>query len=234
MGAIDGRNICLQRVHVIGGMNGILLSALRKYRPFSPSFIGRAEDQAYLISVLFKQVKADLRYAHKDGLIMRQDIRAISAQALKAGEVGRQIGDLVRILIFTYYARALSWPAAETKAYLEPFAGCFISKIPFTIVFSRMAMSVAELFASNDPEKKAKACEVQRQGARRISKAIAHLNQATNPLIERLEKERKAWNLYYDVLATIEDNLKAQDYFALKLQRRAENFLNECRVSIGK
>jgi hypothetical protein len=234
LGHIDGKSACLQRVHVIGGVNGILVSALRKYRPFSPSFIGRAEDQAYLLTVLFKQVKADLRYAHKDGLIMRQDIRAISAAALKAGEVGRQIGDLVRILVFTYYTRALTWPLGETKAYLEPFTGCFISKLPFTIVFSRLAMSIAELFASSDPLKNAKACEVQRQGTIRLSKAMSYLNQTPNPLIERLEKERKAWNLYYDVLAGIEDNLKSQDYFALKLQRRAENFLNECGVNIGR
>ncbi len=233
-GRIDGKGRCIQRVHVIGGMNGILVSSLRKFRPFSPSFIGRAEDQAYLLSVLFKQIKGDLRYVHKSGLIMRQDISTISKEALNAGEVGRQVGDLVRILMFTYFSRALPWPVSETKDYLEPFAGCFISKIPITIVYSRMAMSIAEQFAEGSHESTAKAMAIQSQGAGRLSKTITYLVKNPNPLIERMDKERKAWDLYYNVIDAIEENLNAEDFFALKLLRRAENFLSECRISIGK
>ena len=69
---LDGKKKCIQRVHVTGGTNGILVESLRKYRPFTPSFIGRAEDQSYILSALFRQ-KEDLAYAHKDGLIMRHD-----------------------------------------------------------------------------------------------------------------------------------------------------------------
>lgn len=48
----DGRTTCLQRVHVTGGTNGILVDSLRRHRPFTPGFIARAEDQAYLLSTL--------------------------------------------------------------------------------------------------------------------------------------------------------------------------------------
>ena len=46
----DGRARCLERIHVTGGTNGILIDALRRHRPFTPTFIGRAEDQAYLLT----------------------------------------------------------------------------------------------------------------------------------------------------------------------------------------
>jgi len=42
----EGINTCLQRIHVTGGTNGILVDSLRRFQPFTPSFIGRAEDQA--------------------------------------------------------------------------------------------------------------------------------------------------------------------------------------------
>ena len=43
---LDGKNQCIQRIHVTGGTSGILVDSLRRYRPFTPTFIGRAEDQA--------------------------------------------------------------------------------------------------------------------------------------------------------------------------------------------
>ncbi|MEA3347047.1 MAG: hypothetical protein U9Q21_03035, partial [Candidatus Auribacterota bacterium] len=49
---LDGKKTCIQRFHITGGTNGILVDSLRRHRPFTPSFIGRAEDQAYIFSVL--------------------------------------------------------------------------------------------------------------------------------------------------------------------------------------
>ncbi|MCK5078242.1 MAG: hypothetical protein KAR38_17805, partial [Calditrichia bacterium] len=43
----DVKSNCINRIHVTGGTNGILVDALKKHKPFTPSFIGRAEDQAY-------------------------------------------------------------------------------------------------------------------------------------------------------------------------------------------
>ena len=52
---IDGQARCIQRYHVTGGTNGILVDHLRRHRPFTPTFVGRAEDQAYILSVLYDE-----------------------------------------------------------------------------------------------------------------------------------------------------------------------------------
>ena len=49
---LDGRRKCIERIHVTGGTNGILIDSWRRHRPFTPTFIGRAEDQAYILSAL--------------------------------------------------------------------------------------------------------------------------------------------------------------------------------------
>nr|HID58159.1 hypothetical protein [Desulfobacterales bacterium] len=100
----DGIKRCIQRVHVTGGTCGILVKILRKYRPFTPTFIGRAEDQAYLVGVLFHNSGGFLRYVHKDGLIMRHDKEAFAREAIEAAKTGKLVGDLVRLVLFTYYA----------------------------------------------------------------------------------------------------------------------------------
>ena len=60
----------LQRVHVTGGTTGINLNSLIKWRPFTPSFISRAEDQAFVLSAFHQS--AYLSQLHAPGLIMRQ------------------------------------------------------------------------------------------------------------------------------------------------------------------
>ena len=134
----DGRTRCLQRVHVTGGTNGILADALRRHRPFTPSFVGRAEDQAYLLSVLGpsdapigERPEPRLAYAHAAGLIMRHDKEAFAGEAMAAAEAGKLIGDDVRILQFSALARVIArtaegetidagWQAARAvKAILD-------------------------------------------------------------------------------------------------------------------
>ena len=63
---LDGTHTCIQRVHVTGGTNGILIDSLRRHRPFTPSFISQAEDQAYLLSALH-DTGENLAYVHEDG-----------------------------------------------------------------------------------------------------------------------------------------------------------------------
>jgi len=120
---LNGKDQCIQRIHVTGGTCGVLIASLKQYRPFTPTFIGRAEDQAYLLSVLFKDAKKNLRYVHKDGLIMRHDKEAFAEEAIKTAYIGKVVGDYARILWFTYYARALPWDVKKTKDIIDPFAG---------------------------------------------------------------------------------------------------------------
>merc|ERR1740121_428891 len=93
----------IQRIHVTGGTNGILVDYLFKYRPFSPSWIGRAEDQSYLFST-FARKGPKLGYVHKPGLIMRHDKECFAMEAMEAARIGKMVGDYERMLLFSEYA----------------------------------------------------------------------------------------------------------------------------------
>jgi hypothetical protein len=192
---IDGEQACIQRVHVTGGTNGILVGALRRHRPFTPTFIGRAEDQAYLLSVLFSGNDANLRYVHRDGLIMRHDKHAFAGEAIEAARVGRQVGDLVRLLYFSCYARCLPWPVEQIKGAVDPFTGCFISRLPVTVVMLRLCLSVAEMCRQGDPL----AGELTAVAVQRLGEAFGNMD-----LSDDYAAERAAWDLYYDILDAIE------------------------------
>lgn len=223
---IDGVGACIQRIHVTGGTNGILVESLRRHRPFTPVFIGRAEDQAYIMSVLFGP-EANLRYVHKDGLIMRHDKEAFAGEAVKAAKIGKLIGDYTRILWFSYYSRALPWPLDEIKSLIDPFTGCFVSRIPLTVVYLRFALKTASLFDEDSEE----GLKFFRLGTSRLRKTISLLREEPNPLIEGYLKEKRAWHLFYDALDHLEEGIKNGDGFALELQGKAKALVEGCRMS---
>jgi len=227
---LDGVNACIQRIHVTGGTNGILNHHLRKYRPFTPVFIGRAEDQAYIMSVLFAGKDANLRYVHKNGLIMRHDKEAFAGDAIKAAYVGKLIGDYARILWFSAYARALPWPFEDIKTLLDPFTGCFISRIPLTIVYLRFALKAAVLFAEVDEERTDQILEYMRTGPARLSSIINTLSDDPGSLAKEYSKEQRVWDLYYDVLDHIEKGIRSNDPFALELVEKAQTLVSDCRM----
>jgi hypothetical protein len=223
---LDGVNTCIQRVHVTGGTNGIRVDSLRRHRPFTPSFIGRAEDQAYLLSAL-KGVGQSLAYVHKDGLIMRHDKEAFAGEAIESAEIGRTVGDYVRMLYLTAYAGVLSAGKAELKEILDPFTGCFISKIPQTVALLRFSLKAALLFRENKMEK---GLELVTIGTRRISKAFEFIRGENSALKKQYENERHGWDLYYDTLDAVEQALKNKDPVALGLQQKAKAIVRECAV----
>ena len=227
---LDGKKRCLQRIHVTGGTNGILVESLRQHRPFTPTFIGRAEDQAYIMSVLFKtENNVLLRYVHKDGLIMRHDKEAFAGQAIKTAKIGKIIGDYTRMLWFSYYARALPWPLEKTKDNIDPFTGCFVSSLPFTVIYLRLALKAASFFS--DIKRFNEGLDLLKTGTRILDRVINHLDKEPNPLIKQYQKEKEGWNLYYDILEMIEVKLKSGDSFALELKKKALNLVNDCKMS---
>ncbi|HSG06533.1 MAG TPA: hypothetical protein VLB09_09055, partial [Nitrospiria bacterium] len=229
-GELDGKTACIQRIHVTGGTNGILVSALRKHRPFTPAFIGRAEDQAYLLSVLFPESGPALRYVHKDGLIMRHDKEAMAGGAIKAAAMGKLVGDYVRILAFSSYARALPWPVDEIKETVDPFTGCFISKIPSTLVYLRCALKAASFFEEGSPEAVEKGDEFLDNAVDRLSRAFREEMGEPNPLVEVYRREKEGWNLFYDLLDLIERDLKEDKPFALELKEKAGVIVKGCLI----
>jgi hypothetical protein len=233
---IDGSSSCISRIHVTGGTNGILIEALRKYRPFTPVFIGRAEDQAYILSTLFPtDGEPALRYLHKDGFFMRHDKQAFAGEAIKAAAMGKAVGDYERILFFSYYARILPWEIEEIKSVIDPFTGSFVSPIPLNIAYLRLALKAADLFATKEEENEYKGFELIETGSRRLRASTQEVSMGDGKgLKERYEREKTAWNLYYDILDRVENALIEGDQFAIELQERAKKIINNARVIVGE
>ena len=226
-GDFDGHANCLQRIHVTGGTNGILVESLRRHRPFTPSFIGRAEDQAYIMSTLTESTP-HLAYLHHAGLIMRHDKEAFAADAIKASHVGRLIGDYIRLLYFTTYAAELSGDLSGIKARLDPFTGCFITRIPITVTYLRFGLKAATFFLE---EQAVDGVQFIRSGARRIARAIDFIDGANSKLKRRLAEERAGWDLFYDTLDCVQRGLDIEEPFALTLKKRAQDIIKACKVS---
>jgi hypothetical protein len=228
-GVMDGKRLCIQRVHVTGGTNGILIDALRRYRPFTPTFIGRAEDQAYILSVLFKDDE-HLRYVHKDGLIMRHDKEAFAGDAIKAASTGKLIADYVRILLFSYYAHALPWSSREIKHEIDPLTGCFVSMIPFTVVYLRFALKLASFFKDGRHQE---GLEFFRLGIR-LHRIINELSDNPSLLIEEFHKEKRAWDIFYDILEMAEKKINEAEPFALEIRERAVSIVDDCKINFDR
>ena len=227
---LDGVHDCIHRIHVTGGTTGALIESIRKYRPFTPTFIGRAEDQAYLLGSLFSNPAANLRCLHKPGLIMRHDKAVFAGEAIEGAKLGKYMGDLVRTLFFSYYVRALPWPSKQTKKVIDPFTGCFASKLPFTLVYLRLSFHLAEMFSHDDERLDGEGTQLLKQGADRLEGIITELRKNPNPLMEKFRREKEGWDLFYNLLDRLEKGLAQGDAFALKLRERARNLINDCRV----
>lgn len=219
--SVDGRRRALQRVHVTGGTNGIRVDALRRRRSFTPTWVGRAEDQAYLLSV-FDGEGERLGYAHAAGLIMRHDKEAFAGQSMEAARIGKLVGDDVRILIFSAYVDALVAGGVDRAALaqlLDPFTGCFASTTPRTVVLLRLALRTLRLAAAGRP---GDAREYAVDGARRVAEV---LDTHGDPRFvgAELELERRAWHAYYEAIDALETG--AEDP-----RSRAASLLEACRI----
>jgi len=222
----DGKRTCIQRIHVTGGTNGILINSLRRYRPFTPSFINRAEDQAYILSVLSRPGRK-LAYLHKDGLIMRHDKKSFAQEAIRSAHVSTIVGDYSRILRFSAYAKVLTDNVAKLKDTVDPFTGSFISRIPTIIVHLRFCLKAASYFAA-DRDKQG--LEFITNGVQRLTSALDFTQGKKSLLKQEYDNERLGWDLYYDTLSAIEDALKKGDWFAARLQEKAQSIIDECLI----
>ncbi|MEE9603538.1 MAG: hypothetical protein V3V75_09550, partial [Thermoguttaceae bacterium] len=227
--SLDGETGCIQRIHAMGGINGILVDSLRRHRPFTPSFIGRAEDQAYIFSALFGTGDR-LAYVHEPGLIMRHDKEAFAQEAMAAAHIGKLIGDYERILYFSAYAGVLADDVRTVKDVVDPFTGCFISMIPLTVTFLRFALKSESLFEDGETDQ---GLQFVTLGARRIIDAWSFVHGENSELRKTCEEERRGWDVYYDTLWAVETAIKDGDPLAKSLQQRARDAIAKCRISGG-
>ncbi len=228
-GAPDGVTEALQRIHVTGGTNGIRFDALRKHRPFTPSFIGRAEDQGYILSVLAgSDGEAVLRYVHASGLIMRHDKDAFAASAVTAGKAGSYIGDLVRLFVFSHYAEFLPGGQNAVKNTVDPFTGCFITIIPATLALLRLALHLLSAEGGSTDERKA----LMDLAGRRLAEWINDGDTKSRELETVWNTERLAWNAYYNALDRIEQALLDGNPDAGVTRDSFNRLLSNCRISV--
>ena len=228
----DGVQTALERVHVTGGTTGILVEALRRHRPFTPSFIGRAEDQAYALSVQ-GGAGPRLAYVHAAGLIMRHDKADYAGAAIDAAHAGKLVGDDVRILIFSAYARMIADQRASEgitldsiKALMDPFTGGFISRLPVTCVLLRFALRILEAYGAGRPEVGGQYAAI---GAQRLQETLR--STADRPRFRaRIEDERLQWQALYDTLDAAQAAQATGDPEALRLRRRAIELVDGWRV----
>lgn len=228
----DGRHQALHRIHVTGGTNGIRFDALRRYRPFTPSFVGRAEDQAYLLSVLNRDPDTPkdeprLAYAHASGLIMRHDKEAFATEAVKAGKAGSYVGDLVRLFVFSMYANLLPGGSEGIKETVDPFTGCFITPMPATLAFLRLALHLADPEGGGEDER----ARLMDLAATRLEPWVGNPEAAARGLEETYHLERRCWDGFYDALDALESDLTGGTEEALAARDAFKELVESCRIS---
>jgi hypothetical protein len=186
---------CIMRYHVTGGTNGILLNTLKKYRPFTPTFIGRAEDQAYLLSVIFDDSKSSyLRYLHCDGLIMRHDKENFAGESIKRAKISKMVGDYERILLFSNYSNKVLGKFNEIKEELAPFTSSFMSEYPNSVVYFRAIFKAIDLANENPDE----ALDFLMNLSSRLTVTLNNIDE--NYYLNKYNSEKVSWNLFYDIL----------------------------------
>ncbi|MEM6253725.1 MAG: hypothetical protein AAF821_12465 [Cyanobacteria bacterium P01_D01_bin.156] len=222
----DGKTKAIQRIHVTGGTNGILVDTLRRYRTFTPSFIGRAEDQAYILSARGQQ--PNLGYAHASGLIMRHDKEGFAQEAIAMAKVGKQVGDYLRILLFSKYAEVLPEATASIKADIAPFTGCFMSKLPITVAMLRFSLKVANLFNAG---KTAEATEFIHTGVFQLQEGFDFIQGEPSDLQKTYEREKAGWQLFYQALESVEKAMQAGESWAVDIQKATQEIVENCRVN---
>ncbi|MGD1952930.1 MAG: hypothetical protein ACFB14_25285 [Leptolyngbyaceae cyanobacterium] len=222
----DGETKAIQRIHVTGGTNGMLVDSLRRYQTFTPSFIGRAEDQAYILSARGQQ--PNLGYAHASGLIMRHDKEGFAQEAIAMAKVGKQVGDYLRILLFSKYTDALPEVTDSIKADIDPFTGCFVSRLPITVAMLRFSLKVANLFNAGKSDE---AAEFIHTGVFQLQEGFDFIQEEPSALQKTYEREKAGWQLFYQALDTVEKALQAGEPWALEVQETTQKIVENCLVN---
>ena len=173
-----------QRIHVTGGTTGICDTALRKWQPFTPSFINRAEDQAYTLSAIGDD--GYLAHLHAPGLIMRHDKQAFAARAIAHADAGKAIGNIERLMLFSQYATLHPAGFDAVQNHLWPFTSCFLH---------RDASALAGLIFALDGAN---------QGGRYVTEGATRLGACLDfcqtGMEQQLARERSGWEAIYDGL----------------------------------
>lgn len=207
--------VAQERIHVTGGTSAALVTGLRRWRPFTPACFGRAEDQAYLISALHDPTNR-LGCVHEPGLVMRHDKADLVPEVIADSASGQHIGDLVRMRLFSAYG-------AAHKTLLDPFTGCFVSKLPITVAALRFAIHALEL---TDPAEADRYLDLGRRRLNESDGAVATLG-------ESVAREREQWDRYYTALDVLEAGLWSRETWARRIRGSAQEIVAAAEVGLS-
>lgn len=214
--AVDGVASAQERIHVTGGTSGILVAGLRRWRLFTPSVFGRAEDQAYLVSGLGGRSRP--AYVHEPGLVMSHDKARLIPSVIRRGAGSKHIGDLLRTRLFSKYV------TADHKRLLDPFTGCFVSRLPVTVTTLRFVMRAL------DPDQAPAAAGAY------VAEGV-HRLQEVDGLVTDLDDivgwEREQWDVFYDSLDAIEGGLGGGEQWAVTIRAAARRIVAQAEIGRG-
>jgi hypothetical protein len=165
---------------------------------------------------------------------MRHDKEAFAGEAIRIAAAGKMVGDYIRTLMFSYYVKALPWDFGDIKKTIDPFTGCFVSRLPITVVYLRFALKLASFFENASAGKDLQGLEFFEVGIKRLGSTIRKLTSEPGILSKRFNKEKKAWSIFYEILDKAEDGIKKSDPFSLELQKKANELIKNCRINSGK
>ena len=102
------------------------------------------------------------------------------------------VGDYERILLFSYYADKILNKYDYIKEELFPFTACFISKIPYIIIYFRALLKAYALAGENEVD----AEEFLLNLSDRLNNVIEHMDN--DYYYEQYFKEKQAWEDFYN------------------------------------
>jgi hypothetical protein len=148
---------------------------------------------------------------------MRHDKEAFAGDAIKAASFGNIVGDYIRTLYFSGYARVLTnGKIGAVKEVVDPFTGCFITPTPVTVVMLRFCLCAAEFFLAGEQETGTAFVE---KGSPRLARAMRFVEEG---LAGQYRREREGWNQFYDLLDELGKHAE--------LRTRAKEIIDGCRV----
>ena len=108
------------------------------------------------------------------------------------------------------------------------------SVFPITVVYLRLALRAASFFADTTSENERQGYEFVTLGAHRLQEVLGKVTaKSPNVVLEQYQRERRGWDLYYDILDAVEQALRHNDDFACELQQRARCFIQDCQIHFG-
>ena len=222
---------CLSRIHVTGGTSGARVDALRRFRPFSPSFFGRAEDQAFLMSALSRPTSPQLAYTHLGGLIMRHDKEAFAQEAMRAAVAGKLVGDLERIVLFSLYGATFPDGVGTAQRDLAPFTGSFVTPLPVSTALLTLALHVVSLAAQETAKRSVAPEKPLRVADKRLLPLLERTSREPDWMAKKIEAERAAWEAFYDALDWLESSAREGLPEATALTQRIQSIIAGTRIA---